>query len=64
VSWPSLFSRSRDLTHELTLALFTTTYSTVTNWSGGIQGGITNGEDIYFRYVPFSSSAPPPFLTQ
>ncbi|CDZ97316.1 chorismate synthase [Phaffia rhodozyma] len=22
---------------------------TVTNWSGGIQGGITNGEDIYFR---------------
>lgn len=24
---------------------------TLTNWSGGIQGGITNGEDIYFRYV-------------
>lgn len=24
---------------------------TVTNWSGGIQGGITNGEDIYFRQV-------------
>ncbi|KAL7416212.1 chorismate synthase [Mrakia frigida] len=23
--------------------------TTVTNWSGGIQGGITNGEDIYFR---------------
>lgn len=23
---------------------------TSTNWSGGIQGGITNGEDIYFRY--------------
>lgn len=23
--------------------------STSTNWSGGIQGGITNGEDIYFR---------------
>ena len=22
---------------------------TTTNWSGGIQGGITNGEDIYFR---------------
>ncbi len=22
---------------------------TETNWSGGIQGGITNGEDIYFR---------------
>ena len=22
---------------------------TRTNWSGGIQGGITNGEDIYFR---------------
>jgi chorismate synthase len=22
---------------------------TATNWSGGIQGGITNGEDIYFR---------------
>jgi chorismate synthase len=24
---------------------------TTTNWSGGVQGGITNGEDIYFRYV-------------
>lgn len=24
---------------------------TSTNWSGGIQGGITNGEDIYFRQV-------------
>ena len=23
--------------------------STRTNWSGGIQGGITNGQDIYFR---------------
>jgi chorismate synthase len=23
---------------------------TSTNWSGGIQGGITNGEDIYFRF--------------
>ena len=22
---------------------------TETNWSGGVQGGITNGEDIYFR---------------
>jgi len=22
---------------------------TSTNWSGGIQGGITNGEDVYFR---------------
>lgn len=22
---------------------------TVTNWSGGVQGGISNGEDIYFR---------------
>ncbi len=22
---------------------------TKTNWSGGVQGGITNGEDIYFR---------------
>lgn len=22
---------------------------TKTNWSGGIQGGITNGEDVYFR---------------
>lgn len=22
---------------------------TTTNWSGGIQGGISNGEDIYFR---------------
>ena len=24
---------------------------TRTNWSGGIQGGISNGENIYFRYV-------------
>lgn len=24
---------------------------TRTNWSGGIQGGITNGENIYFRYA-------------
>lgn len=24
---------------------------TRTNWSGGIQGGISNGEDIYFRSV-------------
>ena len=23
---------------------------TATNWSGGIQGGISNGEDVYFRY--------------
>ena len=22
---------------------------TLTNWSGGVQGGITNGEDVYFR---------------
>jgi chorismate synthase len=22
---------------------------TKTNWSGGVQGGITNGENIYFR---------------
>ncbi|RDB28606.1 Chorismate synthase [Hypsizygus marmoreus] len=29
---------------------------TTTNWSGGIQGGITNGEDIYFR-VGFKSPA-------
>jgi len=26
---------------------------TVTNWSGGIQGGITNGESVYFRYGTF-----------
>lgn len=25
------------------------TLGTATNWSGGIQGGITNGEDVYFR---------------
>lgn len=24
---------------------------TCTNWSGGVQGGITNGEAIYFRYA-------------
>ncbi|KIJ45244.1 hypothetical protein M422DRAFT_227983 [Sphaerobolus stellatus SS14] len=29
---------------------------TATNWSGGIQGGISNGEDIYFR-VGFKSPA-------
>ncbi|KAF9471305.1 chorismate synthase [Pholiota conissans] len=29
---------------------------TVTNWSGGIQGGITNGENIYFR-IGFKSPA-------
>ncbi|KAH8101523.1 chorismate synthase [Cristinia sonorae] len=29
---------------------------TKTNWSGGIQGGITNGEDIYFR-IGFKSPA-------
>lgn len=29
---------------------------TVTNWSGGVQGGITNGEDVYFR-VAFKSPA-------
>ncbi|KAH6917166.1 chorismate synthase [Coprinopsis sp. MPI-PUGE-AT-0042] len=29
---------------------------TATNWSGGIQGGITNGEDIYFR-IGFKSPA-------
>ena len=23
--------------------------TTTTNWSGGVQGGISNGEDIYFR---------------
>jgi chorismate synthase len=25
------------------------TFSTATNYSGGIQGGISNGEEIYFR---------------
>ncbi|KDQ54967.1 hypothetical protein JAAARDRAFT_134565 [Jaapia argillacea MUCL 33604] len=29
---------------------------TVTNWSGGVQGGITNGEDVYFR-IGFKSPA-------
>lgn len=32
------------------------TLGTSTNWSGGIQGGITNGENIYFR-VGFKSPA-------
>ncbi|KZT08964.1 chorismate synthase [Laetiporus sulphureus 93-53] len=32
------------------------TMGTKTNWSGGIQGGISNGEDIYFR-VAFKSPA-------
>ncbi|KAH8834840.1 chorismate synthase [Flagelloscypha sp. PMI_526] len=30
--------------------------TTATNWSGGIQGGITNGEDIYFK-LGFKSPA-------
>ena len=30
--------------------------STTTNYSGGIQGGISNGEDIYFR-VAFKPTA-------
>ncbi|KAF8973792.1 chorismate synthase [Flammula alnicola] len=29
---------------------------TVTNWSGGVQGGITNGENVYFR-IGFKSPA-------
>lgn len=29
---------------------------TATNWSGGVQGGISNGEDIYFR-IGFKSPA-------
>ncbi len=29
--------------------LFNADFSTQTNYSGGIQGGISNGEDIYFR---------------
>ena len=29
---------------------------TRTNWSGGVQGGISNGEDVYFR-VGFKSPA-------
>ncbi|UZJ51129.1 hypothetical protein CBS101457_000449 [Exobasidium rhododendri] len=29
---------------------------TLTNWSGGVQGGISNGEDIYFK-VGFKSPA-------
>lgn len=33
---------------------------TTTNWSGGIQGGISNGEDIYFR-VAFK---PPATISQ
>lgn len=30
--------------------------TTSTNWSGGVQGGITNGEDVYFK-VGFKSPA-------
>ncbi|TIA91984.1 hypothetical protein E3P99_00824 [Wallemia hederae] len=29
---------------------------TITNWSGGVQGGISNGEDIYFK-IGFKSPA-------
>ncbi|KAF8912882.1 chorismate synthase [Gymnopilus junonius] len=32
------------------------TLRTATNWSGGIQGGITNGENVYFR-IGFKSPA-------
>ncbi|KAJ8520363.1 hypothetical protein ONZ45_g2828 [Pleurotus djamor] len=32
------------------------TLGTSTNWSGGVQGGITNGENIYFR-IGFKSPA-------
>lgn len=28
--------------------------TTASNWSGGVQGGISNGEDIYFRQVILS----------
>lgn len=31
---------------------------TATNWSGGIQGGITNGENIYFRSVSMKETSP------
>lgn len=31
---------------------------TMTNWSGGVQGGITNSEDIYFRYAIFFYKGP------
>lgn len=31
---------------------------TTTNWSGGVQGGITNGENIYFRLVSLSLCLP------
>jgi len=30
--------------------------ATKTNWSGGVQGGITNGQDVYFR-IGFKSPA-------
>ncbi|KAG8999398.1 hypothetical protein FRB90_012084 [Tulasnella sp. 427] len=30
--------------------------TTSTNWSGGVQGGITNGEDVYFK-IGFKSPA-------
>ncbi|KAG9310300.1 chorismate synthase [Chiua virens] len=37
--------------HNDTFLLKNGKLGTSTNWSGGIQGGITNGEDIYFRQV-------------
>ncbi|AZB21662.1 chorismate synthase [Kaistella haifensis] len=36
--------------------LFNSDFSTITNLSGGIQGGISNGMDVYFR-VPFKPIA-------
>lgn len=35
---------------------------TQTNWSGGVQGGITNSEDVYFRCVTYHEPSTPDFL--
>lgn len=42
-------SKHNDMFEERVAEDGSVTLGTKTNWSGGIQGGITNGEDIYFR---------------
>lgn len=42
-------SRMRGSEHNDTIIIKDDTVKTSTNYSGGIQGGISNGEDIYFK---------------
>ena len=49
ISENSDYSESSDSSHISHLSPLTPHLSTMTNHSGGIQGGISNGQDIYFR---------------